>query len=214
MIAAGRAGGQPGRPRSAEAHRAILDAALDMFVEQGGQAMSVEGVAARARVGKATVYRRWRSKEELIADAVAELVFEAELPDRGNVRADLVALLGAMQAALSSTRAGEVFPRMAAEIAAGSSLGRTYLARVVAPRVAILRQVLERGIARGELRADLDPDVAVGLLVGPLIVWRLTGGLGGPPPGDAAAVVETALRGFAGALQKQGRGAGDRGAVA
>ena len=206
----------PGRPRSAEAHRAILDAALDLFVEQGWHAMSVEGVAARAGVGKATVYRRWRSKEELIADAVAELVFEAELPDHGSVRADLEALLGAMQAALSATRAGEVFPRMAAEIAAGSSLGRTYLARVVAPRVAILRQVLERGMARGELRADLNPDVALGLLVGPLIVWRLTGGLGGAAPGDAAAVVDTALRGLlgSGALQVEGRGVGDRGADA
>ena len=74
---------------------------------------------------------------------------------------------------------------MAAEIAAGSSLGRTYLARVVAPRVAILRQVLRARHRPRRARADLDPDVAVGLLVGPLIVWRLTGGLGGPPPGDA-----------------------------
>ncbi len=67
-------GPPPGRPRSALARKSILDAALALFGEQGLEAMSVEGVAARAGVGKATIYRRWDSKEELVADAIAELI--------------------------------------------------------------------------------------------------------------------------------------------
>src|SRR5262245_46294538 len=81
---------RPGRPRSAAAHEAIRRAALTLFIEQGPEAMSIEAVAANAGVGKAAIYRRWQSKEELVIDAVIEVFAEASSPDTGHVRDDLV----------------------------------------------------------------------------------------------------------------------------
>jgi AcrR family transcriptional regulator len=163
----------PGRPRSARAHRAILDAAIDLFVEQGYQGMSIEGVAARAGVGKTTIYRRWPSKEDLIVDAIDELIFEVQPPDTGSLRADLIGLLVQLQNALTTSRAGEVFPRMAAEVAAASPLGLAYLERVIAPRFALLGSVVSRGVDRDELPAGVDLELMRAMLVGPLILWKL-----------------------------------------
>ena len=101
----GRTRAAPGRPRSERADRAIIDAALSLFAEPGPEGLCIEQVAARAGVGKATIYRRWPGKEDLLLDAIATL--QAPLPEpRGvSVREDLVTLLSAM-AADSPTRAG------------------------------------------------------------------------------------------------------------
>jgi AcrR family transcriptional regulator len=166
-----------GRPRSAEAHRAILAAAIDLFVELGYEAMSIEGVASRAGVGKTTIYRRWDSKEDLVVDAIDELIFDVEPPDTGAVRGDLVEMLVMVQTIMTSAPAGELFPRMAAHVASGSPLGRAYLERVIAPRFALLQAMLARGVERGELPADVDPELVRALLLGPIILWKLTGAL-------------------------------------
>ena len=186
----------PGRPRSARAHRAILDAAIDLFAEQGYQAMSIEVIAARAGVGKTTVYRRWPSKEDLIVDAIDELILEVHPPDTGSLRDDLIELLVQLQGALTTSRAGAVFPRMAAEVAAGSPLGRKYLDRVVGPRLGMLEGVLRRGIERGELPQDVDVDVVRSMLIGPLITWKLIGRLQRRGArARAERIVDTVLRG-------------------
>ena len=70
-----------GRPRSEVAHRAILDAARDLLIEEGFAGLRLEHVAARAGVGKATIYRRYRSKDELVTAAVAALVSEIKVPE-------------------------------------------------------------------------------------------------------------------------------------
>jgi AcrR family transcriptional regulator len=167
----------PGRPRSERAHRAILDAALDLFVEQGYEAMSIEGVAARAGVGKTTIYRRWPSKEELVIDAIEELIMDVEPVDTGSLREDLVDLLTQLQVILTTSRAGEVFPRMIPHVAGGSPLGRAYLQRVIEPRFAMLRSTLGHAVERGEFPADADPELVRGLLVGPLLLLKLMGRL-------------------------------------
>jgi AcrR family transcriptional regulator len=167
----------PGRPRSAEAHRAILDAAIAAFVEEGFEGMSIEGVAARAGVGKTTIYRRWPSKEDLVIDAINELIFDVEPPDTGSVREDLVEMLVIIQTIMTSSPAGEIFPRMAAQVAAGSPLGLAYLKRVIEPRFAILQAMIARGVERGELPADADPHLLRALLIGPVLMWKLLGRL-------------------------------------
>jgi AcrR family transcriptional regulator len=167
----------PGRPRSEEAHRAILDAAIDLFVDQGFEAMSMEGIADRAHVGKTTIYRRWPSKEEVVVDAIDELIMDVEPPDTGSLRRDLVELLTQLQAVLTSSRAGEVFPRMIPHVAGGTPLGRAYLRRVIEPRFAMLRSTLGHAVERGELPAGVDPELLRGLLVGPLLMWKLIGRL-------------------------------------
>ena len=167
----------PGRPRSERAHRAILDAALELFVEQGYEAMSIEGVATRAGVGKTTIYRRWQSKEDVVIDAIDELIMDVEPPDTGSLREDLVDLLSQLQIILTSSRAGEVFPRMIPHVATGSPLGRAYLRRVIEPRFAMLRSTLGHAVERGEIPADVNPELVRGLLIGPLLMWKLLGRL-------------------------------------
>jgi AcrR family transcriptional regulator len=162
-----------GRPRSAEARRAILDAALSLFVEQGFEAMSMEGIASRAGVGKATIYRRWPSKEDLIIDAIDELVFQVKPADTGSVRGDLVEVLVTLQTIMTSHPAGEIFPRMVAHVGGGTPLGRAYLERVIQPRFVLLQDILRRGAERGELPPDVDPELMRALLLGPVIMWRL-----------------------------------------
>src|SRR5687768_17729242 len=84
----------PGRPRSEEAHGAILDAAVDLVREVGYDAVAMEAIAARAGVGKATVYRRWSGKETLIADAIERLMRATmPVPDTGTVAGDLAVLM-------------------------------------------------------------------------------------------------------------------------
>ncbi|MGH2674155.1 MAG: TetR/AcrR family transcriptional regulator [Actinomycetota bacterium] len=187
----------PGRPRSPEADRAILDAAIDLFVQEGFEGMSIEGVAARAGVGKTTIYRRWSSKEDLIVAAIDEVIFEVEPLDTGSLRRDLVDLITQLQMVMSSSRAGEVFPRMVPHVAAGTPLGRAYLSRVIGPRFELLRSVLARAAERGEVPGDLDAELVRGLLVGPVMIWKLTGGLtrrGARP--RAEAIVDTVLAGL------------------
>jgi AcrR family transcriptional regulator len=187
----------PGRPRSPEADRAILNAALDLFVEQGYEGMSMEGIAARAGVGKTTVYRRWPSKEDLIVDAIDELIFEVEPPDTGSVREDLVELLVKIQTIMTSSRAGEVFPRMIPHVAMGSPLGRIYLQRVIQPRFAMLRSTLRHAVDRGEIPADADPELVRGLLVGPVLMWKLIGRLSRKGARERAEhIVDTVLGGL------------------
>jgi AcrR family transcriptional regulator len=187
----------PGRPRSERAHRAILDAAIDLFVDQGYEAMSIEGVAARAGVGKTTIYRRWQSKEDLVIDAIDEMIMEVEPPDTGSLRQDLVDLLTQLQVILTSSRAGEVFPRMMPHVAGGSPLGRAYLQRVIEPRFAMLRSTLGQAVERGEFPADADPELVRGLLIGPLLVWKLMGRLEREGARERAErIVDTMLKGL------------------
>lgn len=187
----------PGRPRSEKAHRAILDAAIDLFVEEGFEGMSVEGVAARAGVGKTTIYRRWSSKEDLVIDAIDQLIFDVHPPDTGSVREDLVETLTKVQTIFTTSRAGEVFPRMFAHVAAATPLGRAYLERVIAPRFILLQGMIARGADRGELPPEVDPELVRALLMGPVLLWKLTGQL--TPRGArgrAERIVDTVLGGL------------------
>src|SRR5215472_3964049 len=86
-----------GRPRSEQADRAIIEAALDLFAESGPEGLCIERVAARAGVGKATIYRRWPGKEDLLLDALAALTVPLPAPKGVSVREDLAALVDAMR---------------------------------------------------------------------------------------------------------------------
>lgn len=165
----------PGRPRSARADRAILDASLALFVEEGFDAMTVEGVAARSGVAKTTIYRRWDSKEDLVVAAIARMIGDVRTPDTGSLREDLVDLLTQMTILLTATVAGEVLPRMLGEVALQTPLGRAYVAGVLQPRFRELDTVLRRGVERGELPADADLELARDLVIGPMIVRRVLG---------------------------------------
>lgn len=164
----------PGRPRSARAHRAILDAALDSFIENGYEGMSIESVAERAGVGKTTIYRRWPSKKELIVAAMDTLFEQFHPSATGDLRADLVSNVGRVHHFIMKTKAGEALPRMVWEVASGTPLGHAYFEKVMKPRFGWLLESLAAAKERGELRPDLDVDLALASVVGSMMFLRLT----------------------------------------
>jgi AcrR family transcriptional regulator len=160
---------RPGRPRSEEADRAIIDAALCVFAEHGVEGLCIEKVAALAGVGKATIYRRWPGKEDLLLDALAAL--KSPMPElRGeSVRDDLVALMQAMAAMYDDPRRAREFTLLLGEGAKFPRLMARYTETVVEPRRDVIRSVLRRGIGTGELRPDIDVEVALFMLTGAMI---------------------------------------------
>ncbi len=155
-----------GRPRSEQAHRAILNATLEMLVEVGFSALTVEGVAQRAGVGKATIYRRWTSKLPLVIEAYG-LLPQLEEVDTGNVVTDLEEMLRNYLRLLTSTPLRAVIPSIAGERAHNPELSELFDPIVRARRRPLIA-VFRRAVARGELSADLDLELAADLVVGPI----------------------------------------------
>jgi AcrR family transcriptional regulator len=157
-----------GRPRSEEADRAILRAATEVLAERGLGGMSIEEVAARAGVGKATIYRRWHSRGTLALDAFrAEFKAQQPLPDTGSLHGDLLAALRAWVRAVTGTRAGRMLAGLIAEAQNDPGLAVAWREQVVEPLRAQHAIMLRRAIARGEIPAGTDLDVALDLLYGP-----------------------------------------------
>lgn len=144
------------RRRGAVLERAILDAALEQLSTVGWNGLTMEGVAAGAQTGKAAVYRRWQSKEDLVADALqAGLPRFDEAPDLGGVREDLLALCRRAREAMYS-RPGFALRSVIHEcdtMQAERFHGVIYQG-VVEPTIKLLREVIDRGIQRGEVRRD------------------------------------------------------------
>jgi AcrR family transcriptional regulator len=156
------------RPRSAESHAAILQAALELAAEVGLRGSTIEGIAARAGVGKATIYRRWKTKEELFTEALRGVAFELPDPDSGSVRGDIVGIV-AFTVEHWTPAAALLMPRLMVESAADPELFAVMREVLVDPRRELVKRVVRRGIDRGELRADLDLEVVTDLLIGPLV---------------------------------------------
>jgi AcrR family transcriptional regulator len=161
---------RPGRPRSERAEHAIIEAALALFAESGVDGLCIERVAARAGVGKATIYRRWPGKEDLLLDALAALKTPLPSPRGQSVREDLIALLEAMAADSADPRRTREFALLLGEGQKYPRLLARYEQTVVEPRREVFRQVLRRGAANGEVRADIDVDAALFMLVGAVMV--------------------------------------------
>jgi AcrR family transcriptional regulator len=137
------------------------------------EALSIEAVATRAAVGKATIYRRWSGKEALIADAIRTLKGPMPQPAGVSVREDLLMLLNFMSRPADS-RALRVMPCLVPEIHRSPEQRRIYQ-DLTEPRRELLREVLRRGVETGELRADIDIEVAIAMLSGPVLLQRLMG---------------------------------------
>jgi AcrR family transcriptional regulator len=183
-----------GRPRDPEADGRILDAASELILRHGFDNMTVDDVAARARVGKATVYRRWAKKEDLAVAAMGQL-YDDQMPtaDTGSIRGDLRAMFAHVLAFANSEQ--------------GSAYIRTCIAESVRdPRIAALyraanqraeagaREVFQRGVERGEVRPGANVSAAVQVLAGILTVRTITG-LSLPEPSEVDSLVDLVLRG-------------------
>lgn len=186
---------RPGRPRDPSRDVAILDATLSLLAETGYGALTMEAVAARAGVGKATVYRRWPGKEQLVVDALASLAEQVEVPRGADVRERLVALLDSVRKR-SGSRAARIFPRLISESVDNPELMRRYREQVLAPRRARFRAVLEDAAAQGLVRPDVDLEHAIDLLVGPVAYRNLMAAERPPTRDFVRRVVDDVLSGL------------------
>ena len=159
--------------RSRRAELAILAATRELLAEGGVRELTVEGVAARSGVAKTTIYRRWRSKDELALAVVIDMVQTvAPVAARADTRAELVALVQGAVRVLGKTLMGSVMQGLVPELATGSELAEAFRDRVIGLRRAEVERVLRRGIERGELRADIDIGLTHELLFG-AVYYRL-----------------------------------------
>jgi len=186
---------RPGRPRSERADQAIIDAALSLFAESGPEGLCIERVAARAGVGKATIYRRWPGKEDLLLDAISALKAPLPEPAGRSVREDLVTLLGVLCQESADPRRAREFALLLGEGSKYPRLMERYVETVLEPRREVVRAVLRRGMAAGELRPDLDVEAALFMLIGS-VVARRGHEQQAIPAGYAERVVDELLRGL------------------
>jgi AcrR family transcriptional regulator len=149
---------------------AITEATFAELAENGYARMSMEAVARRAGVGKAALYRRWSSKQEMLAELIRQAVEDTlpPNPDTGALRTDLRELLRTMRAQLANPMVASIGPGLFAEAHHTSALADVLHASVAAPRRAAARAMLQAAIDRGELPAQLDLELAADLLIAPL----------------------------------------------
>src|SRR5215471_1937911 len=170
---------KPGRPRSAQAHKAIIDATLELLAEEGFQGLSIEAVAAKAGVGKTTIYRRWASKDELVMDAIRQV--QVDIPaalDTGNFRNDLAVLLKtAYQGFMAHPYPflGKLAVKFIGEYQTNPEIFQDAIAQLIIPRLQRFVHMVEQAQVRGEVRRDIDPALVLELISGTLMIhWVLT----------------------------------------
>ncbi|EKQ56819.1 MULTISPECIES: TetR/AcrR family transcriptional regulator [unclassified Clostridium] len=161
-----------GRPRSEKTKNAILSAAYDLLLENGFGAVTIEKIADRAGVSKATIYKWWPNKAAVVMDAFFDAaVVRLQVPDTGSVIEDMIIQVNNLSKFLIS-REGKVINEIIAEGQSDQKLAETYRAIYFKPRRLDSRYILERGILRGELKEDLDIELVMDLIFGPLF-YRL-----------------------------------------
>jgi AcrR family transcriptional regulator len=161
---------RPGRPRSSEADRAILEAALAEYASGGLDGLTVDNVAARAGVSKATVYRRYPCKNDLVIAAAQQCVDDRlARTDTGDMKRDLRAMLGELQAMMVDPVVGAALRMLIGDAPRDEQLQCMHLDFAAARRAGTVR-LLKSGVDRGQLRSDLELQTAADVLVGPLFL--------------------------------------------
>jgi AcrR family transcriptional regulator len=162
-----------GRKRDHSRDPEILRAALEVLAETGYDGMTIDMVAARAKAGKATLYRRWSSKGELVIDAVAcmKTIDLDTLPDTGTLRGDFVAMIRP-HSIEDSQRKLKIMTGLLSMLSKDPELADTALASIMEPRVAANRILLRRAIERGEIAASVDVE-AIAVLSQAMATYRV-----------------------------------------
>jgi AcrR family transcriptional regulator len=158
-----------GRPRSEAAKAAVLAAATEILNEQGLREMSIDMVAARAGVSKATIYRWWRSKAELALDtALADARQQIPMPDTGTLVGDLRVRARATARAFGSPTLGPAMAALIGEAQADPAFAIAFRDRVIRPLRDGSRELFKRAISRGEIAEDIPIEVALDMLMAPM----------------------------------------------
>jgi AcrR family transcriptional regulator len=167
-----------GRPRSRHTEKAILKAASEIVIGSGLSEMTIEGVAERAGVGKASIYRRWPSKGALAFEAVVDTILTAEpTPDTGSLEGDLAHVAESWVRLANLRRVGRTLAHFIAEVQSDPDLAAAWRERFVNRIRAERRPIIERAVEQGEIPAGSDPELIMDLLYGPLYHRYLNGHL-------------------------------------
>jgi TetR/AcrR family transcriptional regulator, regulator of autoinduction and epiphytic fitness len=174
MVDVGRAPGALAEPdpRVERSRRVILEAVLDELGAVGYGAMTIEGVAARAGVGKSTIYRHWSGKLDLVEDAFRTLKAPVQAPETGTLRERIIGLLEQVACLVEQSTYSTCMPALI-EAAEHDPQVRDLHRRFSVERRAILVNLLREAVKSGELPADSDPELLGDALVGPVLVRRL-----------------------------------------
>lgn len=193
----GRSAARAGRPRSERAHAATLDAAIALVREVGYEAVTMDGIAARARVGKATVYRWWPGKETLVTEAIQRLTSDAmRVPDTGSTEGDVHSLMRVGQSMYADPATPMLLSGLVAAMARSAPIAEAVRSSFVARWREAMRTVLLRAQSRGDVLQDMDLELTLDLLSGAALHRLL---IGGRAIDDAftRGVVDVVLRGVA-----------------
>lgn len=156
----------PGRPRSVRVHQAILQATLELLSEVGFGSLSIEAIAARAGVGKATIYRRYSSKEELVADAIETIREEVTIPDTGSFDGDINELVEHAARITLNPLGRQAVATIVGSAASNPRFARIYWTKYLEPRRQAFSIVIKRAKARGEVPEDRDPGLIFDVMSG------------------------------------------------
>ncbi|MER6982443.1 TetR/AcrR family transcriptional regulator [Streptomyces carpinensis] len=186
-----------GRPRSEAVEHAIVEGVMKLLEDGVPLAeLSIERIARTAGVGKATIYRRWRGKEELFVDVVrAAEPADPDLPGT-SMRDDLVALLEQLRRRGLVSRSSAILHNVYAQMKSSPKIWCAYHATVVEPRRRLQREILRRGQQSGELRSDIDVDLLNDIFVGPMLVRSVMRPDADLPKGLSEQIVDTVLEGL------------------
>ncbi len=160
------------RPRSQEAHKAALDATVELLLDAGVEGVTVEEVAARSGVAKSTLYRHFSTRENLIAQAARCCLVEHPTPDTGSLADDLRYLFGRFAEQEEERRMTDLLPLLI-DAAKRDPEMEALVASILAERKRPIRTVLQLAQLRGEISPDLDLDTAMALVIGPFSYRRL-----------------------------------------
>jgi AcrR family transcriptional regulator len=186
-----------GRPRRAATREAIVEATLELLAERGFRAATIGEIAARAGVGRNTIYRRWPSKEELVADALRELTVDLDDQEGDDVYTLLLEWIRDFTRVFGDPLYGRILPVVLGELQQDPGFARLFVEQIVEPRYEALVGVLTRAVESGELRRDVDVEQLADLLSGAPFVRSLPLGL--PPVTEryAEELLETIWHGIA-----------------
>jgi AcrR family transcriptional regulator len=165
-----------GRPRDDAREQAILDAAIDLLAEVGYEAMSIEGVAVRAKASKATIYRRWPGKAELVVEAMrrrSEPVLE-DIPDTGSLRGDLLVLVQRMFASMDGVDGGLICG-LAVAVRTDAQFGRLMASHLHEQKLLSVTAIVTRAQARGELPPGVDAAMLLEVAPGVALFHQMNG---------------------------------------
>ncbi|MER7556202.1 TetR/AcrR family transcriptional regulator [Nocardioides sp. NPDC126508] len=175
------------RPRvEGEREQEIFDATIDILAEQGYDRLTMDAVAGRAKASKATLYRRWNGKAQLVIDALTSTKEPMTAPDTGDLRGDLLGAFCGM-GGLTDQRQIAIFGSVVTAISRDAEFAEAFRRGVVGPKKAIATEMFRRAQERGELRDDLDLELISSALPG--IVLHHTFLLGEPPTTELIAKV-------------------------